>query len=709
MSGDAASAFRYTESRLNKFTEEFLLTDINSNAVDFQKNFDGTTVEPVVLPARLPLVLVNGAYGIGAGGMSSGVPQHSIESVINYTIDLFNNPNKDDWDLIMDNKLLPNYPLGGEIDMNGLREVYTKTGDGKLTLRARIDVNKSRNSLIIKNIPYLKKMDDIMDKIKEIKRNKNKTFPEDLFSDLKNFREIKAKHDQVEIELLFKKDTDLEVAKNNLYKYTGLQDGYSISFNLVKSGEVKNYKSIRAIAEDWIEYRRISVKRIKMRRINELEKRIHIIDAILKVLGVNIDKLVKVVKQSTSKEDTINNIMDTFDLDEVQATYIANLEIYRLNKMEANSLEEERKDKLDKVESEIEYLRDTNKLNKFIVDDLKSILTSRHIQKKIHDTSYNDKGFKTSDVKATIVKKDFVLIATKGNYIKKIKYTGKVQKRGGTGTSIGKLKDGDQPLFVDQVCSTDVLLMFTSDGYMLKTNVYELPTTNLQSLGTNVNKMLGNKNLISIISMTEEEFSNSNNSLVITTTNNLVKRLLFSEINNSRNKSLLVAKLKEDSSVNSVNFINEDSSNVIFMSEQGNVLNLDVNDIPTSKRPTTGISLFNNKGKKELTVIGSWTVNKNDLGLYIITKNGLGKRVTLEQFSKNNRYTVGIMAIKLNEGDEVATAGIYSSDDENLLVISTNKNINTTTGQFPVVLRPAKGVKALKVLPGEHVVSSKII
>lgn len=624
--GDPSASNRYTEARLNKFSEEFLLEGVRDNIVDFKPSFDQDSVEPVVLPAKLPLIFVNGAYGIAAGGISSSIPPHSMESVINSTIDILENPDKDIKDIIKDNKLYPDFPYGGVMDTTNIIKIYT-TGSGSIPVRATMhldDSDKKVDKLIITEIPYLKRLNRIKEEIKDKKES---------FTGLVNMQDATSKGN-VKLILSYLKGTDMASAEAKLYSLTPLQATFPVSMNLVKNGKLVMYKSVKDIFNDWIEFRHSTIKRQKMITIRNLEKRIHILDGLIKVLNdKNIDKLIKSIKNGGARLDIIDKLVVDYSLTEMQASFIADIKLYNISKLESSKFIDERADKKLLIEGEIKYLKDTSILNQYIIDELREISKSKHIHVKARHTTYENGFALGTDREAVVPDEEFILLATKQNFIKKIPVSSsKAQKKNGKGLSIGKIKDNDLALAIVQSHSKDNVLFITTDGYIYKYKCYDIPTNkSISTLGTNISPLIKNKNLAGIITLSDEEFNNKDASLVVSTMKNTIKTISMEQFSNLSKSGIILSKIRENDQVISIEYLNQDNYKIIGLRKDGFIIQIDSSTIPSLMRTTYGPKLFRDNDHDVVTT--KVVYDDSEYGFIVVTDAGLGKWFNTSEYT----------------------------------------------------------------------------
>ena len=675
--GDEYAASRYTECKLNKFSINCLLDNIKENSVDFVPSFDNRKKEPSVLPAKLPLILINGSFGIGGGYMSS-IPPHRIESVIKAIKILLDDPEIPVRDLIIKSELYPSFPTGGIIiNKNEIINNYCNfdsKGKKSIKIRSKIINDEKNHRLIITEIPYMKYLDGIKKSIKDAISDKDNK----KIQGIKNIIDGSEKG-KISLYIYCNKEYDLDTIKNQLYKYTLCQSSIPLSAVAVNNNELSIYHNIKEILQDWLEFRKETIKRIKRNNIKNIEYRIHILKGLLTVLKDNIiDELVKIVKSGKSKQDIIYRISNKFSLTEIQATYIAELKLYSLNKFEINKLIDEKNNLEGSLNNEIEFLKNESKINNYINNDLETIFNSKFINKNLmfNTDVINDSEILTED---SIEDEDFILILTKNGYLKKIQNTIRNQKRNGAGISIGNIKENDIPKKILNVNSRDNILIFTTTGKLFVYKCYDLPKTSLKSYGKLISSMVKNENIVTILSLSNEELKNKNLHIISSSKKGKIKMSSITEFTRLNSSGIIYSKVAEDDEIISVNIGDiKEGFSIISVNSKGNVINISHDDIPIVGRVSFGSNIFsNNEIKNGATIINSVIVNNNTEGIIIITENGFGKRVLISEIPIQKRNGVGRLITKFKtKTDRVASVLSYNIEDtEKQLIIMASKSM----------------------------------
>lgn len=725
--GDPDSADRYSEAKLNKFSEEVMLKGINNKITDFKPTFDSKNLEPVVLPSRIPMVLVNGSYGIGAGGISSYLPPHDFESVVRATKYVIDNPECTSEDLVKKVKLFPNFPFGGvaELDENSLSEIYSN-GTGNFRLRSKIEfdtTDKKYDIIRILELPYLVRLGDIMPSIREEVKKDHSKKANQLNGDELNIKDMidYTKEDYLRLDIKYPKGTDLEAALNILIKrIRGIQMTMSVNMNLLKNGRLISYNGIKDIISDWLSFRRSTVKRERMNNIKIIDKRINILKALIRVLDPKFkNEFIQLIQESTSRSNLIELLEEKYSFNEIQSNYLADLKAYNLNKGEIENYKSELKEKEEEFNKEFKFLEDESRIDKFIKEEMDEIISSKYILERTHQTEYISKFNDSKD--AHVPDEEFLIIATSNNFIKKVKLdTNNTQKRNGKGRSIGKIKEGYYPIDVLQSFSKDIILLITKEGNIFKYNTFDIPENkSISTLGTNITSMIRGQNLAKVITISEKDFNDDRGFLLVATKKNKIKMTSMKEFKNIGKSGLILAKLQDkDDKIVGASFISDKLSfQILAGNSEGNVIRMTVNDIPINGRTTYGSSIFKKKknAKEEPTVVSCLAVPSNGIegeslsDLVFLNSLGIGKRVDVNEFKLTGRYTTGIIGIS---GDSPLMFMGYVNKDEidncNLTIISDSKSITINLSDVKLLKRTSKGNYLKRLDNGEKISAAAI-
>ena len=702
ISGKGPAAQRYTEMRSAKEAEELMLANIGDNCVDFIPNYDNLEEEPLYFPAKLPFYLINGAFGIAAGYAVS-VPPHNPKDVIEQTIKRIE-------DYSHDVELLPDLPTGGIIiNTNEVKKAY-KEGTGRMVIRAKIEKDEKNRQLIITEIPYQKSLTSVKKSIadatkeKDDPNHKGKKIPAKITT-IKNIKDI-TENNEPRILIEAKRDVDLDVLLAQLFEHTMCQVTIPIIMLGTINREFKIYNNVNDIVDEWIEFRRVTIKRIKMEAIKKYKLRVHILEGLLIALK-DIDNIIKKIKKSKSRTETVEMLMNDYDLTDVQANNIADFKLYRLSVLEVDKIKEERAELLEKIEGELQYFKKKGLLDKLIIKELKDIgkIYAKNTRKTLlENISYNSEEEKVN----AIPDEDYLMLCTHKGFVKKLQLP-KTQNRGSRGISVGNLKEDDYVINSTVLNSRDSIFIFTEEGNVYKFKVYEIPTHKTTNIGTNIKSVINEETIVSMIPVKDEDIQNENLFIMSATEFNRIKLIKMSEFKNVRNNGILFTRLEtvEDvvDRVISVKKIDKEvHDSIIALNNLGNAIRVKIEDIPVSLRPAFGSQLFETKLVKEGGCVTSVTlVDETKSHYFLITQNGLGKRMEISEFEPQKRVTKGKMACKLKD-DDCAIKLLPVSEDDNIIIISSTSLMSVPSSKISVTKRPTYGCTVKKVQGDEFII-----
>lgn len=708
-----------TEQRLTKECCELMTNELKNDCVDMKLNYNQDKKEPVILPAKIPLLLINGSFGIAAGYRSS-IPTHNPREVL---IELINKLKDDNYEI----SLLPDFPTGGIIcNTNDVKEAYKHLTDvkydkkQKIVVRSKIDCDEKKNIIRITEIPYMLSAESIIENIKkaikppEKKKGSAKAIgASDVpkITGINNIKNLTAKG-QLNITIECKRGADLETIKSQLYRYTTCQSTIPLKFNYcIGEKFITNTESITTYIEEFIEFRRDTIKRIKNNIIRTKQFRVHIIDGLLVILREDVvEECVAKIRKCKSKAEVSQMLMDDYELDNIQADKVAEYKLYQLAGFAIDELKEERVKLEGEIEAELEYIKDPHKINNLMIDEYEDIL-NRIFTEKRYPRRTRLENINTSEVVIeSIPDQDFVMIFTKKGYIKKLEMI-KSQKRNTKGVSVGKLKDDDYVIGTTVLNSRDNILIFTNTGKVYKYKVYEIPVSTTAKLGYYLAKDINSEGIVNIIPVKDDEFNNENIGLVSTTKFNKIKITLLNEYSNVRQNGIISMQVDEKSkdeviSVEKVDYKKDDS--IIALNSSGNAIRVKLSNIPNNKRTTFGSNLFASLIVSQGHIVKSVAVVNEDTAYYLyISKNGLGKLMEKSEFEPQYRGTKGKLAAKLKPGD--SGEKLIPVNRNNSIIVVSNKNLmKVNASDIPISKRPAFGNIIKKCTKDESIIDIAI-
>ena len=735
--GKPSSASRYTEARLNKFSEEFMLKNIDKRISPFKPDFDQTGEEPAALPAKAPLLLVNGVSAIGAGGFSSYLPTHSFESVVAYMKDLIDHPDKDGKALIIDNKLYPDFPSGGIMDKTQIPSIY-ETGTGSFTLYAKLEIDTEshpRHDIIrVLEIPYETKLDqDVIKPLVALTQGKatpqtkvvNKDLKEE-FSVIKDLKDRSKDGKIIDLSIHVAKGTDLPAFVAKLQKrLTGFKKTILVNMNFINDGRLYQYTSLKDVALDWLTYRRSVVLNEKMVELREYEKRKSILEATNLVVGDDSNRktYLELANSAKNRVDLGKKLLATwYHLNEIQIEFLTGLRIYNISKDDLAGYSQEIQSLEEKIAGSLIFFKDKTKVDQLIKEDLDAILASGYVEPRLYRTTYQE-GIDKELSKADIPDEQFLLIGTSNNFIKKIQLDSlaTTQKRSGKGRSLGKFKEGAYPTVLKEANSKDSLLYITKQGNVFRGEVSDIPVTaSVNNLGVSILAKLKGQALSNILTVGTEDtdLKDPNLAFLLVTKKNRVKVTPLNQFSIIPKSGLRLISLDgDDDEVIHVQLVDlRYDFNLVAISSEGNVLNVNKADLPVVGRNAAGCKLFaTKKGHAEPRVVNADTWSHESANtLVILTEQGRGKLVALDKFPTAKRYTTGLLGINLKDTDKVAYMGVTYQNEQRLVetrlnVISNKKTLTFTLSNLKYMERPALGLLVKKNDADEKIVTAQLL
>lgn len=625
LDGDGAAAMRYTESRLSKISAE-LLKDIDKDTVDMIWNFDDTLKEPVVLPAKFPNLLVNGANGISAG-YATNIPPHNLGEVIDATIKRIDSPNCK-LDTILEIVKGPDFPTGAIVEgKKGIVEAFTN-GRGKVMVKAKTEFvkEKGKNEILVTEIPFDVNKAALVKKIDEIRIDKKIDGIVEVL-DESNFEE------PMRISIRLKKDADQELILNYLLKNTDLQISYNYNMVSIINGRPMTV-GILQVLDAYIAHQKEIITRRSKFDLDVYQKRMHIIEGLIKAISI-LDEVIATIRASKNKSDSKVKLIEKFGFTEEQAEEIVTLRLYRLSNTDIQELKDEY-EKLGALIKGLELiLNDESKMKSLMKHELKKVKEEYATPRKseIRDEIVEVK----IDTTKMISKEDVIVVVTNEGYVKRVS----VRSHEASDTETG-LKDGDYVTFKAKMNTMDILLLFTDLGNYLYIPVYEIPDLKWKDLGKHVSNLISikaNENIIKSVPVYD-----FNDDIYITsfTKNGMVKRTKLSEFKAMRySKPICSMKLKEDDSV--VDVTDCFGSKVLVVTNLGYALNFGIHEIPVTGLKASGVKSIS---LKDDFVVNGMIYSDDMEYLTVITDKSTGKRIKLSEFDLMNRARRGVRIIR---------------------------------------------------------------
>ena len=690
---EGAAAMRYTECRLAPLALE-LLASIDEETVDFEPNYDNSTQQPTVLPARFPNLLVNGSQGI-AVGMATKIPPHNLGEVIDAVIHMIAHPDATSDDLMAFVKG-PDFPTGAQIlGRQGILDAY-RTGRGSIKMRAvaEIDEVKNENRIVVTEFPYEVSVATIEEKIHDLVKAGELDGIRDVQDDSSNRNSRLVVH--------LKRDANANVILNKLFKMTSLQTTFSVNMLALVDGVPRTLNLAQAIGH-YIAHQVDVVTRRSQFRLRKAQARAHIVEGLLKAIDM-LDAVIAAIRGSDDRSAARQALMAApFEFSEEQANHILDMTLGRLTRIGRSELEEEMA-KLRATIAELEsILNSPEKLRQVITDEITAV-RNKYATDRVTQI-VNDPG--ELGVEDLIDDTEVVITLTKSGYIKSVASDAfKTQGRGGRGVTAAKLKDED---FVDQIVHTtshSYLLLFSNRGRVFRLRGHEVPVKERQAKGTAIVNLLNlqpNETIQAVIST--RDFP-TDKFLVFGTKNGTVKKTAFSEYDKSRREGWIAINLRDgDEVVRVVPTSGED--NLMIVTLKGTAIRFAENEVREMGRDSTGVRGIKLRDDDHLI---SLDVVRDDADLFLVTDNGYGKRVKVERFNAQGRGGMGVRAIKLTAArGKVAAALMVNLSDEILLASTGGVMIRTAVREVSSQGRDATGVRVMNLDEGHEVATAAVV
>ncbi|UOS39099.1 DNA topoisomerase (ATP-hydrolyzing) subunit A [Helicobacter pylori] len=648
--GDNAAAMRYTEARMTKASEE-ILRDIDKDTIDFVPNYDDTLKEPDILPSRLPNLLVNGANGI-AVGMATSIPPHRIDEIIDALVHVLENPNAG-LDEILEFVKGPDFPTGGIIyGKAGIIEAY-KTGRGRVKVRAKVHVEKTKNKeiIVLDEMPFQTNKAKLVEQISDLAREKQ----------IEGISEVRDESDRegIRVVIELKRDAMSEIVLNHLYKLTTMETTFSIILLAIYNKEPKIF-TLLELLRLFLNHRKTIIIR---RTIFELEKakaRAHILEGYLIALD-NIDEIVRLIKTSQSPEAAKNALMERFTLSEIQSKAILEMRLQRLTGLERDKIKEEYQNLLELISDLNGILKSEDRLNEVVKTELLEVKEQFSSQRRTEI----QEAYENIDIEDLIANEPMVVSMSYKGYVKRVGLKAyERQNRGGKGKLSGNTYEDD---FIENffVANThDILLFITNKGQLYHLKVYKIPEASRIAMGkaiVNLISLAPDEKIMATLST--KDFSDEC-SLAFFTKKGVVKRTNLSEFGSNRSYSGIRAiVLDEGDELVSAKIVDKNAKHLLIASYLGIFIKFpleDVREIGRTTRGVIGIRLNEND-----FVVGAVVISDDSNKLLSVSENGLGKQTLAEAYREQSRGGKGIIGMKLTQktGNLVS---VISVDDENL-------------------------------------------
>ena len=684
--GYGAAASRYTEARMSKITAA-MLADIDKNTVDFVPNYDENEKEPVVLPSRIPNLLLNGATGI-AVGMATNIPPHNLGEVIDGVVLMIDNKKEGrDTEIedLMEYIKGPDFPTGATIlGKSGIRAAY-KTGRGKIIVRSSVEIetmNNGRERIVVTEIPYMVNKLRLIEKIADLVKDKRVDGISDLYD--------ASSGDDIKIIIELKKDTNANVILNQLYKYTQLQETFGVIMIALVNGKPV-VLTLKRILEEYLKHQEDVVTRRTKFDLDKAQKRAHILEG-LRIAIDNIDEVIQIIR--TSYDNAKERLMERFSLSDVQAQAILDMQLKRLQGLEHDKIDEEYRNLMALIKELTEILADENLLLDVIKKELLDLKAKYNDERRTKIVQNPGE----IDIEDLIEEEASVIAMTSLNYIKRTPLdTYKSQNRGGRGI-IGmqtREEDAVTRLFV---CSThDYLLFFTNFGRVYRIKGYEVPEAGRTARGLAIVNLLSISQGETITAVVPVRDFEKDDYLVMVTKSGVIKKTDMSAFANIRKTGITAVNLREGDELIAA-FLTDGSKNIFAATRNGMGIMFDENDVRPMGRTATGVKAMTLSDDDY--VVSADFADKEDK-LLNVTENGYGKRTDAEAFNVQHRGGKGVKIHQITDKTGLLSGVIKVSDNEELMIVTSEGVIIRLRGkEISTFGRVSQGVKLINLDDG---------
>ena len=696
--GDGAAAMRYTEARLSKISME-MLADINKDTVDFQPNFDETEREPVVLPARFPNLLVNGTTGI-AVGMATNIPPHNLRETINAVVKIIDNIVEEDRETAMEELLEivkgPDFPTGATIlGTRGIEEAY-RTGRGKIRVRAVTNIEtlpNGKSRIVVTELPYLVNKARLIEKIAELVRDKKI----DGITDLNDH----SSREGMRICIDLRKDANANVILNLLYKHTQLQDTFGvIMLSLVPNQGSMEPKvlNLKEMLEYYLEHQENVVRRRTQYDLNKAQERAHILEGLLKALD-NIDEVIRIIRGSRNVQIAKQELVDRFELTDVQAQAIVDMRLRALTGLEREKLEAEYAELMEKIRKFQAILADRKLLLRVIREEILAIAEKYGDDRKT-SIGYDVYDISTEDL---IPRENTVIAMTKLGYIKRMTVDNfRSQNRGGRGIKGMQTIEDD---YIEELLMTTThhyLMFFTNTGRVYRLKAYEIPEAGRTARGTaiiNLLQLAPGEKITAVIPLRKYE---EGHYLMMATKKGLVKKTPIKDYENVRKTGLTAIVLRDDDELIEVK-ATDNNKDIILVTRDGQCIRFKETDVRSTGRASMGVRGMNLTDGDEVVAM---QLNTQGDYLLVVSENGMGKRTAMSEFVVQNRGGKGVKCYKITEKTgNVVGAKAVNEENEIMMITTEGIIIRLQCADISVLGRITSGVKMINLTEGVTVAS----
>ncbi len=686
--GDPPAAYRYTEARMSKISN-LMLENIEKNTVDFAPNFDEKRQEPTVLPSRIPTLLINGSSGI-AVGMATNIPPHNLTEVLNGVVAQIDNPDITVEEL-MEHIKGPDFPTKATImGLGGIRNAYT-TGKGKIVIRAKTEIVEHKDgapSIVITELPYQVNKKMLVESIAELVKTKK-------VEGLADIADHSSDRVGIRVEIFLKRDANPQVVLNKLYKYSRLQDSFSINMLAIKDGKPKTM-GLKEILENFISFQEeIVTRRVKF-DLEKAEARMHILEG-LRIALSNIDAIIEVIR--TSYDDAKERLMESFSLSEIQAQSVLDMRLAQLQRLNGEKIENEYNELKESVARFNHLLSDRTALMNLIKEELIEIRDKYGDERLSEITAFADE----IDIEDLIEEEDVVITLTHFGYVKRLPVdTYKSQRRGGRGIMGLTTREED---FVEKLFVTsthDHILFFSTKGKMYRLKAYEIPEAGRTAKGTAIVNLLqldADEKITAAITLREFE---EGKYLFFGTKHGVVKKTDLMLYNTARKGGLAAIVLEEGDELINVR-LSDGNDDIILSTYNGMCIRFNEKDVRPMGRVSHGVRGIRLSANDYVIGMDAATDNAS---LLVVTEGGYGKKTALSEYKTQTRGGKGVTNYRISSSTgKIAGITVVEETDDIMLITSEGVIIRMKTNEISTIGRLTKGVRLMRLADGVSVVS----
>jgi DNA gyrase subunit A len=696
--GDSAAAYRYTEAKMSKISEE-LLRDLEKDTVDWRANFDGTKKEPVVLPAAVPNILLMGGLGI-AVGMATNIPPHNLREVVDATAHLIDNPDANTDDLLKHVKG-PDFPMGAvAFDKKAIAQAYAN-GRGGVVVRGEAEIVEDKRgafSIIITSIPFRVNKADMQEKIANLVREKK-------IEGIREMRDESTNDIRVVIEL--KSGAQPQTVLNKLYKHTQLEDTFHYNMVALVDG-VPQTLSLKVILQEFIKHRSEVIRRRTEYDLRKAQAREHILLGLKKALD-HIDKIIKLIRAAKDVPEAHASLMKEFKFSEIQAQAILDMRLQKLAGLERKKIEEELA-AIQKLIKELEaILKSKAKMMKIVKSEMMDVADKFGDDRR---TKIVAGGVKQMNPEDLVPDDESVLVLTKGGYVKRTNPTEyKVQRRGGVGVVDLNTKEEDMVTTLLTTSAHSDLLFFTDAGKVYKCKMYEIPEGRRATKGKSIMNFLSmssDERVTSVLAVRKDDWD-GDWSLMMVTKNGVTKKSDAASFKDVRRSGLIAITLREDDSLIAASFVGK-GDEISLITELGQAIRFAESDVRQMGRTASGVTGMKLAKGDRVVSADVLKEGEKDREILIVTEYGFGKSTPAKEYKTQKRSGSGIKTAKVTDKTGKIVRGIIVTGEERLegeLVIMSKKGqvIKLPLKQVPTLGRQTQGVKVMKMRAGDSIAS----